>query len=118
MFNTTMVSMERQSPITGMYPFATLKNEVEAEKERPFMVDIGGGRGQALVAIQKEAPKGFGAKMILQDRSDVLESLTEQEIPNIEKMVYDFHTPQPVKSKFFTVFRSGALLFKTSYVDG
>ncbi|ATZ57406.1 hypothetical protein BCIN_14g05480 [Botrytis cinerea B05.10] len=98
MFNTTMVSMERQSPITGMYPFATLKNEVEAEKERPFVVDIGGGRGQALVAIQKEAPKGFGAKMILQDRSDVLESLTEQEIPNIEKMVYDFHTPQPVKN--------------------
>ncbi|KAM0150369.1 hypothetical protein ACHAQE_008589 [Botrytis cinerea] len=98
MFNTTMVSMERQSPITGMYPFATLKNEVEAEKERPFVVDIGGGRGQALVSIQKEAPKGFGAKMILQDRSDVLESLTEQEIPNIEKMVYDFHTPQPVKN--------------------
>ncbi|KAK6597586.1 o-methyltransferase [Botrytis cinerea] len=98
MFNTTMVSMERQSPITGMYPFATLKNEVEAEKERPFVVDIGGGRGQALVAIQKEAPKGFGAKMILQDRSDVLQSLTEQEIPNIEKMVYDFHTPQPVKN--------------------
>ncbi|KAF7932151.1 uncharacterized protein EAE97_009172 [Botrytis byssoidea] len=98
MFNTTMVTMERQSPITGMYPFATLKHEVEAEKERPFVVDIGGGRGQALIAIQKEAPEGFGAKMILQDRSDVLESLTEQDIPNIEKMVYDFHTPQPIKN--------------------
>ncbi|KAF7916935.1 uncharacterized protein EAE98_010366 [Botrytis deweyae] len=98
MFNTTMVSMERQSPITGMYPFATLKDAVEAEKARPFVVDIGGGRGQALLAIQKEAPEGFGAKMILQDRSDVLESLTEQDIPNIEKMVYDFHTPQPVKN--------------------
>ncbi|TEY30788.1 hypothetical protein BOTCAL_0837g00020 [Botryotinia calthae] len=32
MFNTTMISMERHSPITGMYPFATLKNQVEAEK--------------------------------------------------------------------------------------
>ncbi|KAF7952846.1 hypothetical protein EAE96_006071 [Botrytis aclada] len=98
MFNTTMVSMERQSPITGMYPFATLKDEVEAQKERPFVVDIGGGRGQALIAIQKEAPEGFGAKMVLQDRSDVLDSLTEQEAPNIEKMVYDFHTPQPLKN--------------------
>ncbi|TGO32521.1 hypothetical protein BHYA_0310g00080 [Botrytis hyacinthi] len=98
MFNTTMVTMERQSPITGMYPFATLKDQVEAEKKRPFVVDIGGGRGQALIAIQKEAPEGFGAKMILQDRSDVLESLTEQDIPNIETMVYDFHTPQPVKN--------------------
>ena len=83
-----------------MYPFATLKDQVEAEKDRPFVVDIGGGRGQALIAIQKEAPAGFGAKMILQDRPDVLEGLTEDDIPNIEKMVYDFHTPQPVKSMF------------------
>lgn len=99
MFNTTMVQMERQVPILGLFPFATLKDEVEAEKERPFVVDIGGGRGQALIAIQKEASAGFGGKMILQDRSDVLDTLTVDDIPNIEKMVYDFHTPQPVKSK-------------------
>jgi hypothetical protein len=99
MFNTTMVQMEQTVPILGLFPFASLKEEVEAEQDRAFVVDIGGGQGQALVALQKEAPAGFGAKLILQDRSDVLDKLPDERIPNIEKMVYDFHTPQPVKSK-------------------
>lgn len=38
--------------------------------------------------------------MILQDREDVIGSLTKEDIPNIETMVYDFFTPQPVKSTF------------------
>ena len=98
MFNMTMVQMEKGVPILGMYPFGSLKDEVEAEKERPFIVDIGGGRGQALLAIQKEAPAGFGAKMILQDRPDVLGSLSPEDIPHIQPMEYDFFTPQPIKS--------------------
>ncbi|KAH8820715.1 o-methyltransferase-like protein [Xylogone sp. PMI_703] len=98
MFNMTMTQMESQVPVLGMYQFGSLKNAVEAEPERPFIVDIGGGRGQALVAIQKEAPAGFGAKMILQDRPDVISSLAPGDIPNIEALPYDFFTPQPVKN--------------------
>jgi hypothetical protein len=55
MFNMTMMQMEKSVPILGMYPFGSLKPEVEAEKDRLFIVDIGGGRGQALLVIQKEA---------------------------------------------------------------
>jgi hypothetical protein len=98
MFNMTMVQMESQLPVLGMYPFGSIKNAAEAEKERPLIVDVGGGRGQALLAIQKEFPAGFGAKMILQDRPDVIGSLTPEDIPNIETMVYDFFTPQPIRS--------------------
>jgi len=98
MFNMTLTQMEKSVPILGMFPFDSLKDEVEAEPERSFIVDIGGGRGQALLAIQGQAPAGFGAKMILQDRPDVLDSLTEEDVPGIEKMAYDFFTPQPVKS--------------------
>lgn len=98
MFNMTMTQLEKQVPILGMFPFSSMKEEVEAELERPFIVDIGGNRGHCLVAIQSEAPKGFGAKMILQDREDVIASLKEEDIPNIETMVYNFFTPQPVKS--------------------
>ena len=83
MFSMTMMHMEKSVPILGMYPFGSLKSEVEAEKNRPVIVDIGGGRGQVL-AIQKEAPGRFSAKMILQDRPAVIGSLTE--IPNIEPM--------------------------------
>jgi len=103
MFNMTMTQMEKSVPFLGMFPFTTLKAEVEADTSRPFIVDIGGGRGQSLIAIQKEAPGGFGAKMILQDRPDVLYTLTPEDIPNIEKMPYDFFTPQPVKSMFSVI---------------
>ncbi|KAF4626200.1 hypothetical protein G7Y89_g11964 [Cudoniella acicularis] len=98
MFNMTMMQMEQSIPILGMFPFASLKEEVEAEPERPFVVDIGGGRGQCLIAIQQEAPNGFGSKLILQDRPDVIGSLTPEDIPNIETMSYDFFTSQPVKN--------------------
>lgn len=98
MFNMTMAQMEDQVPVLGMYPFGSLSTKVVAEKERPFIVDIGGGRGQALRAIQKEAPAGFGAKMILQDGPDVISSLMPEDLPNIETMIYDFFTPQPIKS--------------------
>jgi hypothetical protein len=102
MFNMTMVQMEKSVPILGMYPFAALKEDVKAENGRPFIVDVGGGRGQALLAIQKETPAGFGAKMILQDRPDVIGSLTAEDIPNIEPMAYDFFKPQPITSTFHT----------------
>jgi len=98
MFNMTMTQMEKSIPILGMFPFSSLKDQVEAEPDRPFIVDIGGGRGHSLIAIQQEAPLGFGAKMILQDRPDVIDSLTPEDIPHIEKMAYDFFTPQPIKN--------------------
>jgi hypothetical protein len=119
MFNMTMQQMESQVPILGMYPWASMKDEVEAEKERPFVVDIGGGRGQALLAIQKEAPAGFGAKLILQDRPDVIESLKAEDIPNIETMTYDFFTPQPIKSITLMPFWAGIadLLSRRAYLS-
>lgn len=97
-FNFAMATSEKVTPILGMFPFSSMKEEVEADPSRPFAVDIGGGRGQLLLAIQEEAPNGFGAKMILQDRPSVIDPLTSEDIPNIEKMSYDFFTPQPVKS--------------------
>ena len=93
-----MKAMEQSIPVLGMYPWASIKKQVEKEPERPYIVDIGGGRGHTLVSLQKEAPAGFGAKLILQDRPDVIDSITAEDIPNIEKMAYDFFTPQPIKS--------------------
>ncbi|KAL2063150.1 hypothetical protein VTL71DRAFT_6222 [Oculimacula yallundae] len=104
-FNFTMATSEAVTPILGMFPWASVKEQVEADQSRAFIVDIGGGRGQLLTAIQKEAPAGFGAKMILQDRPDVLASLTADDVPGIEKMSYDFYTPQPIKNAHFYVMR-------------
>lgn len=94
-------AQEASLPNLGMFPFTSLKEEVEAEPERAFVVDIGGGRGQSLLLIQKETgSNGFGAgsKMILQDRPQVLDTIPRELLPGIEKMSYDFYTEQPVKS--------------------
>ncbi|KFY42100.1 hypothetical protein V495_04669 [Pseudogymnoascus sp. VKM F-4514 (FW-929)] len=97
-WNKAMQVADKAMPILGMFPFASLKEQVEAEPERPFIVDMAGGRGQALLAIQEECPAGFGAKLILQDLPIVIDSLTPEEIPNIEPTVHDIFTPQPVKN--------------------
>ena len=92
-------SMSEPGPEYGIFPFSSLKKEVEAEQDRAFVVDIGGGRGQALLHIQNETEKVFetSAKLILQERPDVLEQIKPEEIVGIETMPYDFHTEQPVK---------------------
>lgn len=83
-----------------MFPFDSMKTQVEAESERPFIVDVGGGMGKVLMSILEEAPNGFGETCILQDRPDVLASIPEADLPPcVKKMETDFFTPQPVKSK-------------------
>jgi len=99
-WNATLQAMDKNMPILNMFPFASLKEQVEKEPDRPFIVDIGGGRGQALLAILGDIGSSYGSKLILQDLPDVIDSLKEEDIPGIEKMAYDvFSGPQPVKSK-------------------
>lgn len=99
MFNKAMSQFEDLVPTLGMYPFSSLKEQVEAEPDRPFIVDVGGSYGKVLMSIQEEAPAGFGAQMILQDRPDVIDEISQESIPNITKMAHDFFTPQPIKSQ-------------------
>ena len=98
-WNNTMQQMEANMPILGMFPFATLKDQVEKEPERSFIVDVGGGKGQAMLAIETECSKFFGGKVILQDLPIVIDSLKSENLPGIEPTVHDIFTPQPVKSK-------------------
>ncbi|KKY19905.1 putative o-methyltransferase-like protein [Phaeomoniella chlamydospora] len=95
-WNVAMVQIEKSMPILGMFPFDSLKEQVAKEPDRPFIVDVAGGRGQDLLAIQKE----FGpiGKLILQDLPIVINSLKPEDIPGIEGMEYDFYTPQPIKN--------------------
>jgi len=102
-----MMQQEASLPTLGMFRFASLKNEVEAEPQRAFVVDIGGGRGQSLLLIQQETSNGFGtsSKMILQDKPHVLDTIPPELVPGIEKVPYDFYTEQPIKSKLYPCFR-------------
>ena len=105
-WNRALQQAEKNMPVLGMFPFASLKEQVEKDPERPFIVDIAGGRGQALLAIQTECRGAFGGKLILQDLPIVINSLKPEEVKGIEPTVYDIFTPQPVKSKYpFGLFR-------------
>lgn len=97
-WNRALQKAEKNMPVLGMFPFTSLKEEVEKEPERPFIVDIAGGRGQALLAIQAECQGNFGGKLILQDLPIVINSLKPEEVEGIEPTIYDIFTPQPVKS--------------------
>lgn len=93
-----MTHLEANVPTLGMFPFSTMKTQVEAEPNRPFIVDVGGGNGHVLMLIQREAPNGFGAEMVLQDLPHVIDSIDQESISGLTKMVHNFNTPQPIKS--------------------
>jgi O-methyltransferase domain len=82
-------------PVTGVYPFEE-KHTAGNSPDRAFAVDIGGGRGRAMLALRKECPTLQG-RMVLQDRKEVLDCIAPEELPGVEKMQHDFFTPQPVK---------------------
>lgn len=54
-------ALQRNVPVSGMFPWECLQGNVQAHPERPFIVDIGGGRGQALLAIQEQFLARSGA---------------------------------------------------------
>ncbi|KAH7064492.1 O-methyltransferase [Paraphoma chrysanthemicola] len=93
-----MILIQATQPITGMFPFHSLADTVRAEPHRPFVVDVGGGRGNALLAIMEECGGTYGAKMVLQDFDQVLEGSEPVRIAGVENMPHNFFDEQPVKN--------------------
>ncbi|KAK1831965.1 Demethylsterigmatocystin 6-O-methyltransferase [Podospora conica] len=86
----------------GMFPWETLRGEVEAaEGKRPLLVDVGGGKGGAARAIREACGgDGFGAEVVLEDLPIVLEAEGEEvRIEGVRNLIYDFFAggEQPVK---------------------
>ena len=100
MWNHTLAGMEAGFPILGMFDFKAATEEGKKDPERPFIVDVGGGRGQALLAIKGDVGESMdGLKLVLQDLPVVLDTLKQEEVPGVELVPYDIFTPQLVKSK-------------------
>ncbi|KAK8061612.1 hypothetical protein PG994_007978 [Apiospora phragmitis] len=86
------------NPVLGMFPFRDMKEAVETAPDRAFVVDVGGGRGNAMIDMMQECGGSFGAPMVLQDMKEVLEGEDPVRIEGIEVMPHDFHNEQPVKN--------------------
>ena len=101
-FNSGMRSLATVGGATGSagpYPFEEQLGTEDVEETDIAIVDVGGGRGQALRAIKAVSPRVKG-RMVLQDRRDVIEDAKVEGLPSfIEPMAASFFEPQPVKGK-------------------
>jgi hypothetical protein len=83
-------------PVVAMFPFSELLAQGNST-DRPLCVDIGGGRGLAMLELIRGCPELKG-EVILQDRPAVLDDIPEKDIPGVTKMAHNFFTEQPVKN--------------------
>lgn len=99
LFNAAMVALTQASLSSiGVYPFEAELNKHNIGDDEVALIDIGGGRGHGTLEIRRLAP-GLKGKVLLQDRLAVLNDI-EGDLPGVEKMEYDFFTPQPIKGTF------------------
>ena len=81
----------------GSFPYYQVMGKGEVMDTDVMIVDVGGGRGQALRAIREAFPNLKG-RMILQDKPDMIEDAKASGLPNfIEPMAASFFELQPVK---------------------
>lgn len=81
-------------PNIGIYPFVAQHTSGNSP-HRTFAVDIGGGRGLALLDLRQNLPQLQG-RLVLQERQEVLDAISAADLPGVEKMQHDFFTAQPV----------------------
>lgn len=101
LFNDTMALAVDDMPITGIYDFSWV---VEYSRQpgaagRTLLVDVGGGKGQALTAILNENPELPGTSCVLQDRAGVIEETQESTgvLKAVNKVASNFFDEQPTK---------------------
>ena len=83
----------------GSYPFDQELATKDISETDVAIVDVGGGRGQALMAIKDTFPTLQG-KFVLQDVPSVIGDAKAQGLPSfIEPVATSFFDPQPVKGK-------------------
>ncbi|GJP95643.1 hypothetical protein CBS63078_8377 [Aspergillus niger] len=101
-FNATMAASFQPMPVLGMYDFSWI--EKLADEERMAIVDVGGGKGQALKEILGAYPGIRSEQCVLFDVDDVIrEAVAEAERDDnetwrtVRKIPGSFFSEQPVK---------------------
>ena len=84
--------MAHQASWLTIYPHKSLV--ASASEKSPVLVDVGGNVGHDLDRFRLRHPQ-IAHRLVLQDRPDVI-VLSKCPDP-VQKMSYDFFTPQPVK---------------------
>lgn len=98
----SMNTLEAQLPISGIYDLGWVAKYVQGEPERVVFVDVGGGKGQAIITISKEHPELPRESFVLQDLQDIIEGVrntTTAEKEDVGLIAIDFHKGQPINGQ-------------------
>jgi len=96
-FNSGMQATNLLNPTESVSAFAFDTELSDVGENDVAIIDIGGGRGDALMSF-KETYSQVKGQFILQDLPGVLAGVSEAiSKKGIQLMEYDFFTPQPVK---------------------
>ena len=97
-FQMGLAAFEKSAPITASFDFNQLAAGSD-DVERPLLVDVGGGQGQAIIGILRKFPDLPASRFVLQDLPDpITNAKTSQALPSaVVKMEHDIWTEQPVK---------------------
>jgi len=85
--------------LSDPFPFDQELGKEPLGEGQVMLVDVGGGRGQALEALRVDYP-GLEGRFVLQDLEPVIADAIAGGLPSsIEPMVASFFEPQPIKGK-------------------
>jgi hypothetical protein len=103
-----MAAAEEQMPPLGAYDLGWAVAVGGKADDRVLVVDVGGGRGQALKGIFSNIPGLPKHRCVLEDLPEVVEAARrdDAELADVQMMAMDFFKEQPVKGKPHTC-RSG-----------
>jgi hypothetical protein len=96
-----MAAAEEQMPPLGVYDLSWAVEEAGKSEDRVLVVDVGGGRGQALKGILKITPGLLKHRCVLEDLPEVIEAARRDDaaLADVQMMAMDFFKEQPVKGK-------------------
>ena len=105
-FNTFMMGNRAARPSwVDWFPVQKqLLDGLERGKDDVLLIDIAGGRGHDLQAFKTNYPQASG-RLILQDTPSVIDDIKSLD-ESIERIKYDFFTPQPVKGNSSPTFEA------------
>jgi hypothetical protein len=98
LFNSGMRSLASPAAAERYpYPFDKMLTPGPVDENEIVLVDVGGGRGQALERILKAFPKLYG-RCVLQDQTNVIEEARDAGLSlRIDLQAASFFEPNPVK---------------------
>ncbi|KAK3938737.1 O-methyltransferase-domain-containing protein [Diplogelasinospora grovesii] len=99
-FMLAMDATDQNYPHLGSYDLSWVVSKASESEGRMLLVDVGGGKGQAIRGVLKATPGLPSHRCVLEDLPEVVEAakkMADPALSDIKFMGMDFHGKQPVR---------------------